>query len=233
MNLQCLFLLAVIVATAIGSTNVYGADDNQTQHDGVGVDEPKKPKIQCDADNCICDKDEKLVDGKCEPKDPEPPKGCDDSYPRTCIPSPPPDLDCGDVGYNIKVEGSDPHDLDRDGDGIGCEVGGEGNGGSNGGNGGNGGSNNDGSSSNNDNNNIPNNVNFTNNSITLTDGKNITTFTNGTIKISYPDGVITKFMIANLTISTYISYPNGSNFTVPTVCIPSPHNIAPTVNASC
>jgi hypothetical protein len=68
MNLQCLFLLAVIVAT-IGSTNVYGADDNQTQHDGVGVDEPKKPKIICDADNCICDKDEKKVDGKCEPKD--------------------------------------------------------------------------------------------------------------------------------------------------------------------
>lgn len=243
MNLQFLFLSVVTVATTIGGINVYGADDNETQRDGIGVEEPKEPKepkIICDEDNCNCDNDEKLVDGKCEPKDPEPPKGCDDSYPRTCIPSPPPDLDCSDVGYNIKVEGSDPHHLDPDGDGVGCEVGGEG-GGGNGGNGGssNGGSdnndnNNDGSgSSNNNENTILNNVNFTNNSTTLTDGKNITTFVNGTIKISYPGGVITKFMVANLTISTHISYPNGSNYTVPIICIPSPHNIAPAENATC
>ena len=34
---------------------------------------------------------------------------CDDSYPDDCIPSPPPDLDCGDHGVpnNIKVEGDD------------------------------------------------------------------------------------------------------------------------------
>lgn len=31
------------------------------------------------------------------------------------------DLDCADVGHTVKVTGDDPHRLDRDGDGWGCE----------------------------------------------------------------------------------------------------------------
>lgn len=31
------------------------------------------------------------------------------------------DLDCRDVGHPVRVTGPDPHDLDRDGDGIGCD----------------------------------------------------------------------------------------------------------------
>lgn len=47
---------------------------------------------------------------------------CDPSYPTVCIPPPPPDLDCKDVSYkNFKVLSPDPHEFDRDGDGIGCE----------------------------------------------------------------------------------------------------------------
>lgn len=47
---------------------------------------------------------------------------CDPSYPGQCIPSPPPDLDCGDVAkQNFPVKGSDPHGFDADGDGVGCE----------------------------------------------------------------------------------------------------------------
>ena len=38
-----------------------------------------------------------------------------------CVPPPPPDLDCSDVDGPIRVTGSDPHDLDGDGDGWGCE----------------------------------------------------------------------------------------------------------------
>ena len=47
--------------------------------------------------------------------------GCDASYPDTCIPSPPPDLDCKDVGRQVRVRPPDPHRLDGDGDGWGCE----------------------------------------------------------------------------------------------------------------
>ena len=49
---------------------------------------------------------------------------CDSNY-APCIPSYPPDLDCGDLkkmGISpIRVLGIDVHKLDRDGDGVGCD----------------------------------------------------------------------------------------------------------------
>jgi len=51
-----------------------------------------------------------------------PPSNCDPSYPTVCIPSPPPDLDCGDIPYrNFKVIPPDPHRFDGNKDGVGCE----------------------------------------------------------------------------------------------------------------
>lgn len=53
--------------------------------------------------------------------------GCDPAYPDFCIPPSPPDLSCSRVrrlpGYepNFTVLETDPHNLDGDGDGIGCE----------------------------------------------------------------------------------------------------------------
>ena len=46
---------------------------------------------------------------------------CDSSYPDDCIPSPPPDLDCADIGKKVRVRAPDPHRLDGDHDGWGCE----------------------------------------------------------------------------------------------------------------
>ena len=47
---------------------------------------------------------------------------CDSSYPDACIPSYPPDLNCGDISdKRFEVLSPDPHGFDRDGDGIGCE----------------------------------------------------------------------------------------------------------------
>jgi cell division septation protein DedD len=47
---------------------------------------------------------------------------CDPSYPTVCIPSSPPDLDCGDVSYRrFVVLAPDPHGFDGDHDGVGCE----------------------------------------------------------------------------------------------------------------
>jgi len=51
------------------------------------------------------------------------PSRCDPSYPTVCIPSPPPDLDCGDIPHtNFTVRPPDPHRFDGDGDGVGCET---------------------------------------------------------------------------------------------------------------
>ncbi|MCX2727828.1 thermonuclease family protein [Thermomicrobium sp. 4228-Ro] len=49
---------------------------------------------------------------------------CDPSYPDICVPPPPPDLDCRDIPYRrFRVQPPDPHRLDTDRDGIGCESG--------------------------------------------------------------------------------------------------------------
>lgn len=48
--------------------------------------------------------------------------GCSAAYPTVCIPPPPPDLDCKDVGFKrFQVLPPDPHGFDADHDGIGCE----------------------------------------------------------------------------------------------------------------
>lgn len=55
---------------------------------------------------------------------PAPTGNCDPAYPDpgVCIPSPPPDLDCGEISYRrFTVLPPDPHRFDGDNDGIGCE----------------------------------------------------------------------------------------------------------------
>jgi len=53
---------------------------------------------------------------------PDPRAGCDPSYPDVCILPPPPDLDCRDIPWRrFRVLPPDPHRLDGDRDGIGCE----------------------------------------------------------------------------------------------------------------
>jgi endonuclease YncB( thermonuclease family) len=51
--------------------------------------------------------------------------GCDPNYAGGCVPTYPPDVDCRDLRARgigtVRVIGSDPHHLDGDGDGYGCE----------------------------------------------------------------------------------------------------------------
>jgi len=47
---------------------------------------------------------------------------CDPAYPDVCIAPGPPALDCADIPYaRFRVLWPDPHHLDADGNGIGCE----------------------------------------------------------------------------------------------------------------
>ena len=75
----------------------------------------------------LCAAADMLVGGDCPPLPVE--SGgeegpCHSSYPAVCIAPPPPDLDCQDLPYaDFPVTGADPHGLDPDGDGIGCESG--------------------------------------------------------------------------------------------------------------
>lgn len=45
---------------------------------------------------------------------------CDPNY-SGCVPPYPPDIDCDEISGSVAVYGSDPHGLDADGDGSGCE----------------------------------------------------------------------------------------------------------------
>jgi hypothetical protein len=52
--------------------------------------------------------------------EPAPADDCDPGY-SGCVPVFPPDVNCPDVDGPVTVTGSDPHGLDRDGDGVACE----------------------------------------------------------------------------------------------------------------
>jgi micrococcal nuclease len=58
------------------------------------------------------------------PTQPDEPRGgggnCEPGY-DPCVPSYPPDVDCDDVDGPVQVTGDDPHGLDGNGDGTGCE----------------------------------------------------------------------------------------------------------------
>jgi hypothetical protein len=51
----------------------------------------------------------------------EPPNLCDPNY-VPCVPAYPPDVDCADVKGQVSVRRSDPHHLDPDGNGKGCDT---------------------------------------------------------------------------------------------------------------
>lgn len=51
---------------------------------------------------------------------PKPASNCNPNY-SPCIPNSSYDLDCADVGMSVSVTGTDVYNLDRDGDGRGCE----------------------------------------------------------------------------------------------------------------
>ena len=59
------------------------------------------------------------------PQRPAPSGKCDPNYAGGCVPPYPPDVDCADIRAlgiaPVRVVGSDPHRLDGDNDGLGCE----------------------------------------------------------------------------------------------------------------
>jgi len=46
---------------------------------------------------------------------------CDPNYSGGCVPYVNYDLDCPDIGFQVRVIGTDHYRLDADKDGIGCE----------------------------------------------------------------------------------------------------------------
>jgi endonuclease YncB( thermonuclease family) len=74
----------------------------------------------------VLDPNRAVSTGRSGPSTSTPPNGkCDPNYSGGCVPPYPPDVDCSDIRAlgiaPVRVIGSDPHRLDGDGDGWGCE----------------------------------------------------------------------------------------------------------------
>lgn len=60
------------------------------------------------------------IDRNSDPGSPSQPSNCNPNY-SPCVPNVSYDLDCPDIGFPVRVIGSDVYRFDADGDGIGCE----------------------------------------------------------------------------------------------------------------
>ena len=91
--------LPVIFLTSRDDEADEAKDDDEPKADEVDDAKPKKTKKP----------------------DRQPASNCDPNYSGACVPIVGWDLDCGDIGESVTVEGTDIHRFDADGDGSGCE----------------------------------------------------------------------------------------------------------------
>ncbi len=100
---KVIFLIAIVIAVVVGAV-YFSSQAPQQDYNQIDI-APKVTAPQISA-----------------PVSTTQENNCDSSYPDVCIPSYPPDLDCGEIEYsNFRVTGSDQHGFDGDNDGIGCE----------------------------------------------------------------------------------------------------------------
>jgi hypothetical protein len=88
------------------------AVDGDWQPEAISFDKASGPTPATEASDC--------GGGSGGRPAPGPPGSCEAGY-EPCVPTYPPDVDCADVGGSVTVTASDPHGLDADRDGVGCE----------------------------------------------------------------------------------------------------------------
>ena len=103
-----------------GYATIYDSRDEE-QHEQRLLDAEQRAREAGAGLWTACETDDE-GEGSAEEDDASSASGeCDDAYPDVCIPSPPPDLNCADIEHrDIRVLPPDPHNLDADGDGVGC-----------------------------------------------------------------------------------------------------------------
>jgi hypothetical protein len=127
--LAIVLLLAVACGGSTGGGDVKDCADFATQPQAQRYFEehggPAKDPSRLDADKNgkACEELPSGASSPAAPASPTPrPEGCDPSYPDICVKPPPPDLDCKDIPQKgFAVRQPDPHRLDQDRNGIGCE----------------------------------------------------------------------------------------------------------------
>jgi hypothetical protein len=116
--------LVVVLAAACGTDERDGSSSSHPTFDEETEPVPTQPPpVPTTANPCPFFSCVPVTPAPAPPREPEPvPRGnCDPNY-SDCVPPYPPDVDCPDIGHQVQVLGSDPHRLDADGDGVGCDI---------------------------------------------------------------------------------------------------------------
>jgi hypothetical protein len=106
-----------------GNLVVYTSAGRAAWSSGTSGNAGARAVLQDDGNLVVYRPDGRAVWASAAPAAPSPRPGCDAAYPDVCIAPPPPDLDCPDIPHRrFRVLAPDPHNFDRNRDGIGCEV---------------------------------------------------------------------------------------------------------------
>lgn len=113
-----------VSAAEVGAARSYVYDTPVSEHEAILAAEQRAQQAQAGLWGPPCFGAEQTPEPapapEPEPEPEEPASSCAPGY-DPCVAPYPPDVDCSDVAGPIIVTGSDPHDLDGDGDGRACE----------------------------------------------------------------------------------------------------------------
>jgi micrococcal nuclease len=110
-----------VLAAAAGAARSYVYDTPVSEHEAIVAAEERAKDANRGLWGPPCNGAEQTGEAAPAPEpEPEPADDCAPGY-TPCVPPYPPDVDCSDVDGPITVTGSDPHGLDGNDDGTGCE----------------------------------------------------------------------------------------------------------------
>jgi micrococcal nuclease len=111
-----------VLAAGAGAARSYVYDTPVSEHEAIVAAEQRARDANRGLWGPPCYGAEQTAEPAPPPPEPEPEPAsdCEPGY-DPCVPTYPPDLDCSDVDGPIRVTGSDPHGLDGNDDGTGCE----------------------------------------------------------------------------------------------------------------
>lgn len=118
-----------VLAAEAGAAHSYVYDNPVSVHEAIVAAEQRAQEAQAGLWGPPCFGADQTAEPAPAPEpepapetapEPEPAENCEPGY-SPCVPPYPPDVNCDDVNGPITVTGSDPHGLDGDGNGVGCQ----------------------------------------------------------------------------------------------------------------
>ncbi len=114
-----LIFIVIMIVFSIGCSS-NGISDSESSDSSYSSESSDSSSDSEDSDSSLDSEDSDDSSDSEDADDSSEDSDCEDGY-SPCVATYPPDLDCADIGQQVEVTGSDPHGLDGDSDGVGCE----------------------------------------------------------------------------------------------------------------